>query len=357
MADAALLIAQFFPGHEDCAGKYPSRAQNDRELGLVCSCGTVLGFPQEEPPEPGPFKNEEANRHWNDNARKIAAARARSDGPKDAEPNRAERVQRADDDAQERFDEAQRWVGQPDDGDDRTVAIGWNQVIGGMEQDDEPPTAPGDESQRWVGTRTDDGRVVAVAQDAEPLTAPDDEAQSNFLRRLGDPGGSMDGSGEDPQNVHSEPSHDEPAYSEPARSTVIVPTNSAVAPQDPIVSAVPVIDPTQVYTPLDVEHQILDVEQRLDRGEHFLRVWLDKQAHAEHAYTIGQARAFTLASGTVDARKAKATLDTEGELWAKTEADMMVRAVRDTLHSLRSQLSGYQTVSRSINVSVNNTRG
>jgi len=317
MADAALLISQFFPGHEDCAGKYPSRAQNDRELGLVCSCGTVLGFPQEEPPEPGPFQNEEANRHWNENARKIAAARARSDGPKDAEPSRAERVQRADDDAQERFDEAQR----------------------------------------WVGTRTDDGRVVAVAQDAEPLTAPDDEAQSSFLRRLGDPGGSMDGSGEDPQNVHSEPPHNEPAYSEPARSTAIVPTNSAVAPQDPIVSAVPVIDPTEVYTPLDVEHQILDVEQRLDRGEHFLRVWLDKQAHAEHAYTIGQARAFTLASGTVDARKAKATLDTESELWAKTEADMMVRAVRDTLHSLRSQLSGYQTVSRSINVSINNTRG
>lgn len=124
---------------------------------------------------------------------------------------------------------------------------------------------------------------------------------------------------------------------------------SAVVPQDPIVAQLTVIDPTAVYGPAEVEAQLVDIEARLERGQHFQRVWEERAYRTKLAYTLSNAKALidTRAS-SADVRRAEALLACQQEYEDMMLAEMMVKAVRETMHNLRSQLSGYQTISRSV---------
>lgn len=132
-----------------------------------------------------------------------------------------------------------------------------------------------------------------------------------------------------------------------------------VQAEDPIAARVVIIDPTLPYGPQDVEHQLLDINGRIERGVHFQRYWEERHFVAKSEYEIGYARAMVKAQGgSADVRKANALLACEDQ-WRELQlCEAMVRAVRETMHNLRSLQSGYQTVSRSVGESMRmpNTR-
>jgi hypothetical protein len=129
--------------------------------------------------------------------------------------------------------------------------------------------------------------------------------------------------------------------------------DTPVQPADPINAALKAIDPTRIYTPVDVEMQLVDLERRLEQGQVFQRVWEERAYQANVAYTLAEARALVEAKGgSAEVRKAEAILACEDEYLAKLTADHMVKAVRETMHNLRSMLSGYQSIARSIGASM-----
>jgi hypothetical protein len=133
---------------------------------------------------------------------------------------------------------------------------------------------------------------------------------------------------------------------------------SMVVPQDPILAAVNVIDATRPYTPAEVEAQLIDIEARLDRGAHFQRIWEERAYRTKMAYTLANARALVDSrAGSADVRRAEALLACQQQYEDQALADMMVRAVRESMHNLRSQLSGYQSIARSVGTTISGPHG
>jgi hypothetical protein len=123
---------------------------------------------------------------------------------------------------------------------------------------------------------------------------------------------------------------------------------------DPIWAHTHPLDPDEPYTPVDVEHQMVDILRRLETGEKFLRQQLARLHAAEHAYTMRHALALaTSEQRAADQRAAEAVLACEHESYEMTEAKMLVSALKGTLHTLRAQLSGFQSVAKSISQSLN----
>jgi hypothetical protein len=137
----------------------------------------------------------------------------------------------------------------------------------------------------------------------------------------------------------------------PGSGTPIMPTSPDS--MDPVGSYYPPIDPTQVYTPQDIEIAIVEILRRLGNGEAFLREQIARLHQADYAYTMRyNLKIATSKARAADQRKAEAILACKNEIYEQTEADMLVRALRDTMHNLRSQLAGFQTVARSVGVSM-----
>jgi hypothetical protein len=205
-----------------------------------------------------------------------------------------------------------------------------------------------------------EGREYDAAKDAE-WRRVQAQSDADFVGDEPDPNDfpAGDGSGED-QNAEPDP--------QPGQQVMPFPDSTAPEPgsgrgimppegdmDDPVASALPgPLDATEVYTPQDVEMAIVDILARLDRGELFLRGQLARLHKADHALTMRNAYAIARSNQrAADQRKAEATILCEAEIYEQTEAAMLVRALRDTMHNLRSQLMGFQTVAKSVGVSVN----
>ncbi len=118
---------------------------------------------------------------------------------------------------------------------------------------------------------------------------------------------------------------------------------------DPIESTLALIDPTEQYTPDDVERHIVDVLARLEMGAKFEREVIGKQYETAQAYELAyQAAVLASEHTSADRRKADAITKCEAELKAKNEAEFLRKAVQATMHNLRAVLTGYQSVSRSV---------
>lgn len=120
-------------------------------------------------------------------------------------------------------------------------------------------------------------------------------------------------------------------------------------PDDPIAATIALIDPTKVYTPEQIEQQILDCNARLERGAHFERAAIEEEGRTELEWS----NAFDLAVlnsklGAADTRKADAMVTTRELHDAFVQARMVRKAIQSTMHNLRSVLSGYQSVGKSI---------
>lgn len=120
-------------------------------------------------------------------------------------------------------------------------------------------------------------------------------------------------------------------------------------PSDPIRSTLALIDPTELYTPDDVERHILDTLYRLETGQLFERESVTKYYGAKQAFDLKFAACMVSSKGgAADVRKAQATLDCAEEYAALNDAEMVMKAVKATMHNLRSVITGYQSVAKSV---------
>lgn len=128
--------------------------------------------------------------------------------------------------------------------------------------------------------------------------------------------------------------------------------SSAVHPNDPILATIEIIDPTQPYTPDMVEKHLLDAVKRLEEGAHYERVCAEDHADKVMRYELKYNRK------RIEARKAVGGAEGDREAWARVECEteylereiskLKLKAIQGTMHSLRSVISAYQSVAKSI---------
>lgn len=120
-------------------------------------------------------------------------------------------------------------------------------------------------------------------------------------------------------------------------------------PRDPVQAQLATIDPTIAYTPVDLEMRILDVLARLEQGAVFERHAIDRAARAEMEWKRAYWIAKEASEGTAaDKREADAMVKTMDLHQEHLEAAWVAKAVKATMHNLRSILSGYQSVAKSV---------
>lgn len=129
------------------------------------------------------------------------------------------------------------------------------------------------------------------------------------------------------------------------------------APPD-MTPGVPLLDPTAPFGPAEIEARILEANARLERGAiHEANLVASAEALGIE-YTLAYAKALAVSSGgAADQRKADATIATERlyRQWKETVAAM--KAMQSVTHTLRSTLSGYQSVGKSIGANYGATTG
>lgn len=228
---AEAAIRQFWPDHATCLGQHDP--VEDVTEGIVCPCGTILGFPQEDEPDP--------------------------DG-------------------------------------------GLFEQQGPSPQRDDPPWDTTDQTDPadWPAQAAEDAVVAEQTAAVSP---------------------------------------------EPLKYGAV----SSVEAEDPITSALVVIDPTMPYGPGELEAQLIDIAARLERGVHFQRGWEEQNYRDRLKFELAYNQSIMESDeSSADRRKAGAIVACKELFEAKALSDMMVRAVRETMHNLRSLQSGYQTISNSI---------
>jgi len=102
------------------------------------------------------------------------------------------------------------------------------------------------------------------------------------------------------------------------------------------------------YTPEEVEREIVDTLDRIERGAGFLTTKEEERGAAQLAYDLGYARALIASTArSAEQRNAEAMLACE-ELYERVKLlDLTCRTAREGMHNLRSKLSGLQSVLRS----------
>lgn len=127
--------------------------------------------------------------------------------------------------------------------------------------------------------------------------------------------------------------------------------SSAVHPADPILSRIEIIDATLPYDSKMVEEHLLEAVRRLEQGAHFERVCAEDYADKVIGYELAFARALVAAArdgGNAPLQKAKAMTSCEVQYLDRMIAKMKLDAIQGTMHSLRSVISAYQSVMKSI---------
>lgn len=126
---------------------------------------------------------------------------------------------------------------------------------------------------------------------------------------------------------------------------------SMVSPEDPIISRLAVIDPTRIYTPQEVQDHIADATARLERGAVYERFLAEAYGDAvivhHNAVTWAEYKMKEHGSNGEE-RKAWARLQSEDQYTAMMVAKMKKDAIGATMHTLRSVLSAYQSIAKSI---------
>jgi hypothetical protein len=310
MADSREIIAQMWPEHVkhlSPPGNKMGGGSIDPDEGVVCNCGEVLGFPKVQ-----------------DEADYVAA-----------EP--------------EQPDTSGAQTGEPDDEPDEQRRVGTDST--GVEWP--APVDTTDEEMRAQGIEPE--QPLPCERNPEPHLASEHrgeeatpgEAGWNDLMADDPPWDVPDSELSVPIPTPNPGDEGEPKGVMPYRDRDVVPA------EDPLTARVVVIDPRQPYTPQMVEAQLLDIEARLERGMHAQRYWEERLFAARSAYTLKAAKArLNSPGGAKDVRDAHVVVACEEE-WRELElCEAMVRAMRETMHNLRSLQSGYQTVSRSVSESM-----
>lgn len=134
----------------------------------------------------------------------------------------------------------------------------------------------------------------------------------------------------------------------PERVDAHGPAAVTVAAADPIARTLALIGPGQDYRPDEVERLMLDCVMRLEEGQAFERWSLEQASAARSAYDRKYALAFTQASGPMELRRNMAEVECADLADERDRTDMVYRAAKAAMHNLRSTLSGYQSVLKSV---------
>lgn len=121
------------------------------------------------------------------------------------------------------------------------------------------------------------------------------------------------------------------------------------------------------YTPEDVEREIIEIVGRLNAGARFQAAREREAVQAALEFDIAYARALIeagrerdgegkLVNSSADQRKAAATLACQELLVTHRRYEQVVRTTRESMHTLRSNLSGLQTINRSVSASAGSGR-
>jgi hypothetical protein len=112
------------------------------------------------------------------------------------------------------------------------------------------------------------------------------------------------------------------------------------------------------YTPEEVELEIVDTLDRIERGAGFLTTREEERAAAKIEYEIANARALLSATGkSAGIREASALLAVRHEYERWQVLELTCRTAREGMHNLRSKLSGLQSVLRSASAALSGSRG
>lgn len=116
-----------------------------------------------------------------------------------------------------------------------------------------------------------------------------------------------------------------------------------------IQAAIAAIDPTMPYGPREIEEQILDATTRLDRAIAYEAALIVAQFETEKDYKLARARAVWAAQGSnVQKQAAAADIAVEDAFREMVTAQQVCAAMKSVTHSLRSVLSGYQSLAKSV---------
>lgn len=352
--------------HHKTVGKSP---RWDRELGVVCACGEVLGWPDPERKETLSAYTKRVASERVDAASAPGRVKGAfgeypstpvpTDDPVAIERREIEEAYAVDTAGDPGPDEPEPEVdwGEPpaDEPEPEVVAIedGDSEDVGTAPI---PADAVPDERGNMISGgmsygQADEAQAAPWGSETAPVEPPQWEGLDDTPEREPDPADGYDygsaSKGEIPSN--------EGIGSEvvPYAGTPIMPTEAEVL--DPLSGRLAPLDPTLPYTPADVELKIVEILRQLENSELFLRQQLARLHAATHNHDYRYNLALHQSEKKAqDQRKAEAWLATERERREMTEADMLVRALRDSQHNLRAQLSGFQSVSRSLAVSMVN---
>lgn len=103
------------------------------------------------------------------------------------------------------------------------------------------------------------------------------------------------------------------------------------------------------YTPEEVEREIVDTLDRIERGAGFLTTKEEQRGAAKLEYELAYARALLRATGrSQEQRDAEAMIACEEQYERWQLLELTCRTAREGMHNLRAKLSGTQSVLRSV---------
>lgn len=100
--------------------------------------------------------------------------------------------------------------------------------------------------------------------------------------------------------------------------------------------------------PVDVENSIRDIVNEIALGVRTVSDALERYRAAERAYDLAFARAYMRHTGPAHERKYEAEIATEAERAARDVAEVAWRYAERVAKSQESELSGWQTIAKSI---------
>jgi hypothetical protein len=104
---------------------------------------------------------------------------------------------------------------------------------------------------------------------------------------------------------------------------------------------------TSPVTPAQVEAEIRRIAHRLEDRTDSLGALLEAAAEADADFKVAYAKALLQAEGdTVSEREARATLAVAAELRDRKHTEVIADAARESVRSLRDQLSALQSLNR-----------
>lgn len=100
-----------------------------------------------------------------------------------------------------------------------------------------------------------------------------------------------------------------------------------------------------LVTPFDVEREMVDLTERVDRAPAQLKEFHERVRRARQEYKKSYALAYARAQGTQVDRKMAAELETEDELRKLDDAEIEYKFASDVFDGLKTKLRALQSVS------------